>query len=324
MSGVNHYLVGTCEVFNRFLQALERVAASDATVLVSGESGSGKGLAARALHEAGPRSRGPFVAVDLSALAPSLVEGELFGHVEGAFTGAHRARQGRLRRAQGGTLVLDDVDTLSLDVQGKLVRVLQERVVEPLGAEQGEPIDLRLVVTTQRDLREAVDQGRFRSDLYFRLAVVPLEVPPLRARLEDLPLLAAALTERIAAARRVPAKPCSAAALRRLAAHPWPGNVRELENALERALLLGSVDERGELDAEAFDFLGQTSLGVPGELADRALAHGMTLEDLERAMLQAALAQQAGNVSAAARQLGLSRRAFQYRLDRAGRAGSAT
>ena len=314
MNDVTSVMVGACVAFRRFVGALERVAPSDATVLIQGESGSGKGRAARALHELSPRAAGPFVSVDLSALAPSLVESELFGHEQGAFTGAHRERQGRLRRAHGGTLVLDDIDTLPLEVQSKLIRVLQERIVEPLGAEQGEPVDLRLVVTTQRDLRAAVDEGRFRSDLYYRLAVVPLEVPPLRARIEDLPLLVDALCERIARERNIPNRRLSGSALARLAEHAWPGNVRELENALERALVLASG--AGDLDAEAFDFLRESTRGAAGEIAARALAHGLKLADLERALLLAAMEQQGDNISAAARQVGLTRRAFEYRLER--------
>ena len=317
MNDASQELVGACDVFRAFVETLERVARSEATVLIRGGSGSGKGLAARALHLASPRSAAPFVAVDLSALAPSLVEAELFGHVEGAFTGAHRARTGRLRKAHGGTLVLDDIDTLPLEVQSKLVRVLQERIVEPVGSEEGEPVDLRLVVTTQRDLRAAVEEGRFRSDLYFRLAVVPLEVPPLCARLEDLPLLVEALGARIAESRRVPNRSLSAAAHARLAAHSWPGNVRELENALERALVLAAGDAEGEIGPEAFAFLDDATLGASGEVAERALAHGLTLAELEQAVLQTAMEQQGGNVSAAARQVGLTRRAFEYRLGRA-------
>lgn len=316
MSDVNRVMVGACGAFSRFVGSLERVAPTDATVLIQGESGSGKGLAARALHGLSTRAAGPYVAVDLSALAPTLVEAELFGHEEGAFTGAHRARTGRLRRAHGGTLVLEDIDTLPLDVQSKLIRVLQERIVEPLGAEQGEHVDLRLVVTTQRDLRAAVDEGRFRSDLYFRLAVVPLEVPPLRARLDDLPLLVETLIARIATERRVPARKLSAAALARLAQHAWPGNVRELENALERALVLDTGAPGDAVGAAAFDFLAESTRGVASEIAARALAHGLTHADLECALLRAAMEHQGDNISAAARQVGLTRRAFEYRLER--------
>ena len=311
-------LIGTSAAFQAFRARLEQVAASEATVLIRGESGSGKDLAAAALHAASPRAAGPCIVVSLAALAPSLVEAELFGHEEGAFTGAHRARLGRLRQAHGGTLVLDDVDSLPLEVQSKLVRVLQSRVVEPLGAERGVPVDVRLVCTTQRDLAAEVQAGRFRSDLYWRLAVVPLEVPPLRARLEDLPELARHLVRRLASERRLPPRELEAASLERLAAHAWPGNVRELENALERVLVLAERGPDGAppVRAEELEFLALAAEGLAQELAERALAHGVTLEAFERALLEAAVRQQRGNLAAAARQLGLTRRALEYRLSR--------
>ncbi|HVS10172.1 MAG TPA: sigma-54 dependent transcriptional regulator [Planctomycetota bacterium] len=324
-------LIGTSAAFTAFRARLEQVAASDATVLIRGESGSGKDLAAAALHAASPRAAGPLVVVSLAALAPTLVEAELFGHEEGAFTGAHRARLGRLRQAHGGTLVVDDVDSLPGEVQSKLVRVLQSRVVEPLGAEHGVPVDVRLVCTTQRDLAAEVQAGRFRGDLYWRLAVVPLEAPPLRARLEDLPELARHLVRRLASERRLVPRELEPAALERLAAPAWPGNVRELENALERVLVLAERGAGGAppVRAEELEFLAQACEGVAPELAERALAHGVTLEALERALLEAAVRQQRGNLAAAARQLGLTRRALEYRLGRfageaAGREGQAT
>ena len=237
-------LLGESEAFRAFRDELVRVAASDATVLLRGESGVGKGLAATALHHASPRAGAPLVTVHLGALSETLVESELFGHEKGAFTDAHQARSGAFRRAEGGTLVLDDVDLLPPLAQVKLLRVLQERVVEPLGAEAPVPIDVRVVATTTRDLARLVEDGEFRADLYFRLDVVPLEVPPLRARLSDLPALAEALAGRIAQRLSVAARPLSAMALERLRAHGWPGNVRELENALERVLVLGAAARR--------------------------------------------------------------------------------
>jgi DNA-binding NtrC family response regulator len=325
MVDVSAFLVGRCEVFQAFAERLTRVASSDATLLITGESGVGKGRAAEAVHALGARRDGPLVTVSLSALAPTLVEGELFGHEEGAFTGAHRARRGRIRQADGGTLVLDDIDTLPADVQGKLVRVLQTRVVEPLGGEEAHPVDVRVVCTTQRDLEREVASERFRADLYYRIAVVPLDVPPLRARLEDLPELVAHLSLRLADERGVPSRELTPEALALLAEHAWPGNVRELENALERALVLappshagqtGAASEAAPIDAPAFAFLQTVAAGVATELSDRALAHGLTVDEMECAMLESAMRQHAGNVSAAARQVGLTRRAFEYRLAR--------
>jgi DNA-binding NtrC family response regulator len=312
-------MIGTSAAMEAFRARLRQVAASATTVLLRGESGVGKGLAARRLHAWSPRAGGPLVEVSLAALAPSLVEAELFGHEEGAFTGAVRARTGRFRQAQGGTLVLDDVDTLPTEVQVKLLRVLQERVVEPVGSELAHPIDVRVVATTQADLRAEVEAGRFRRDLYYRLAVVELELPPLRARLEDLPALAEQIVSELASARGVPARPLSASALERLAGHAWPGNVRELENALERALVLAAGRDDGQaqpLGAEDFAFLAEASAGVAGDLARQALAHGLTLADLEAALLDESLAESRGNLAAAARQVGLTRRALEYRLAR--------
>jgi DNA-binding NtrC family response regulator len=315
MSDLTPYLVGRCAAFEAFAARLAQVAGSTATVLIEGESGTGKGLAARAIHDLSPRSAGPFVAVSPAALAPSLIQAELFGHEEGAFTGAHRRRIGRFERASGGTLCLDDIDALAPEIQSKLLRALQTRTVEPLGAETPRPIDVRLIATTQRDLAREVEAGRFRSDLYYRLAVVPLSVPPLRARLEDLPLLAEALIARLAAERGLAARRLSSAALARLEAHPWPGNVRELENALERALVL-NPSEGDELGPGDFEFLSGAALDVAQELAERALAHGLSLADLERAVIAGALRRHPGNKAAAARAIGLSRRAFEYRLGR--------
>ena len=296
-----------------FLRELERVAGTDVTVLLEGEHGSGKGWVARMLHERSSRARGPFVSIDLAALSPSLVEAELFGHEEGAFTGATRAREGRFRRARGGALLLDGVDGLPLDLQAKLLRVLQEREVEPLGAESPVPIDARLVATCSAPLESAVEQGAFREDLFYRLAVVRLTVPPLRTRMEDLPALIEVLGAAAAGRVGVSARSFTSAALERLAAHPWPGNVRELENALERLMVLAE-DRTRPVAVEELDFLGEGLVGAADRIAQEALAAGVEVEELVQTMLEAALAEARGNVSAAARRLGLSRRAFEYRL----------
>lgn len=292
---------------------LRAVAPSAATVLLLGESGTGKSRAARRLHDLSGRP-GPLVWVHLGALTPSLIESELFGHEAGAFTGAQRARQGAFRRAQGGTLVLDDVELLPRESQVKLLRVLQERVVEPLGGERPEPIDARFVATTSARLDAEVAAGRLRSDLYWRLNVVALQVPPLRARRAELPVLAEALLEGLARRSGARPRPLSPGALQRLLEHPWPGNVRELENALERASALSPGS--GPLQASDFEFLGEGLLGAAERLALEALAQGVDLERFEAALLRAAFAQERGNLSAAARAAGLSRRAFEYRLQR--------
>lgn len=298
---------------------LRALAPGLATVLLLGESGTGKSRAARRLHELSGRP-GPLVWVHLGALTPSLIESELFGHEAGAFTGAQRARQGAFRRAQGGTLVLDDVELLPRESQVKLLRVLQERVVEPLGSERPEPIDARFVATTSARLDAEVAAGRLRSDLFWRLNVVALQVPPLRARRAELPALAESLLDGLARRSQIRPRPLSPGALQRLLEHPWPGNVRELENALERAFALSSGS--GPLEACDFDFLGEGLLGAADRLAREALAQGVDLERFEAALLRAAFAQERGNLSAAARAAGLSRRAFEYRLQRLGQPGA--
>ncbi len=327
MAGSTGFFVGVSEASRALAGRVEQLARSEATVLIEGESGSGKGRVAEAIHRLGPRSEGPLVEVDLAALSPTLVEAELFGHEEGAFTDAHRSRLGRFRRAEGGTVVLDDVPCLPLELQSKLLRVLQERAVEPVGAEEAIPIDVRVLATSSLDLRGEVDAGRFREDLYYRLAVVPLRVPPLRARLADLPELVRSLGARLAPRLGVAPRELEPAALERLARHSWPGNVRELENALERVLALipsSPDDPTGSagpppVAPEELDFLEETVRGVAEELTRTALAHGLTAAEMERALLEQALREQRGNVSAAARQVGLTRRAFEYRLARAGR-----
>jgi DNA-binding NtrC family response regulator len=313
--------------FRSFLETIATVASSDVTVLLSGEIGVGKSVIARQLHAQGMRSIGPIVEVSLAAVSPSLLESELFGHVKGAFTDARKERLGCFRRAEGGTLVLEDIDLMAPEVQVKLLRSIQERVVEPVGGEGPIPVDVRLIATSGRDLASLVSTGEFREDLFYRLAVLPLEVPPLRARLEDLEALCENLILRLyerldlGGARPPAGGLLTPEALDRLRAHPWPGNVRELENSLERALVLGSVGADGPIGAglrlgpESFAFLDEAVAGVREELAERALAHGLNIEELSTAMMEASLKLERGNVSAAARRLGITRRALEYRTD---------
>ena len=299
-----------------FEALLLRVATSPATVLLEGESGSGKGAAARRLHEASSRSGGPFVEVSLAALSPTLIEAELFGHAEGAFTGAHRARRGRFQRAHQGTLLLDGVENLPHELQVKLLRVLQEREVEPLGAAP-EAVDVRIVATSGVELRAEVETGRFREDLYFRLAVVTLRVPPLRARLAELPALVESLAARISERTRTAPRPFGPEALQRLAEHSWPGNFRELENAVERIHVL-APESGSEVRREELEFLGEEAEKEVQRIARQALALGLTAEEMGFAMIEEAVREQRGNLSAAARQVGLSRRALEYRRNRGG------
>ena len=316
MKAIEDLMVGESEAFRAFSRDLTRMAASDVTLLIEGENGSGKSSAARAVHALGRRAEGPLVEVELAALSPSLLEAELFGHEEGAYTGAHRARLGRFRRADGGTLVLDGIECLPYELQVKLLRALQERTVEPLGAEEAFPIDVRVIATSGRSLRAAVDAGEFREDLYYRLAVVTLLVPPLRARAADIPALVGRLARGIADRAGVPLRRFGPDALARLAEHTWPGNVRELENAVERALVLAPDAAGGgtlEVLAAELEFLAESVADAPQRLAREALSHGVSLGTLTSAMMEEALHEERGNLSAAARRVGLSRRAFEYR-----------
>jgi len=236
-------LLGESPAMRRVRDLVERVAATDSTVLVAGESGTGKELVARALHRGSSRRERPFVAVDCAALVETLCESELFGHVKGAFTGATASRPGRFELAQGGTVFLDEIANVGPAVQAKLLRVLQEREITRVGDARPIAVDVRIVAATNRDLAAAMKDGQFREDLFYRLSVVTIPLPPLRTRREDLPALAGGLLRRIQVRRALPPRPLSPAALAALQEHDWPGNVRELENTLERALVLAQGHE---------------------------------------------------------------------------------
>jgi DNA-binding NtrC family response regulator len=323
-------VIGESPLMRQLLQVIERVAASDATVLIVGESGTGKELLARTIHRVGPRKDGPFVAFDCSALAPSLIEAELFGHEKGAFTGAMRARRGLFREANGGTIFLDEIGDIDASVQNKLLRVLQEREIKPVGGDRPVQIDVRVVAATNKDLKALVQRGQFREDLYWRLAVVPIQVPPLRERKEDIPLLAAhILARRRGAAKsfagneaRYPTQ-ITAKALHRLMGYRWPGNIRELENVLSRAAILCDGEMIRSHDLAMLGLDASRVTGTPGEEEDRIdmppidlerLGDGETLKDVtekavravERAAIAAALRRDR-NPAAAAKRLGISR-----------------
>ena len=321
-------VIGESALMRQLLQVIDRVAASDATVLVVGESGTGKELLARTIHRVGPRADGPFVAFDCSALAPSLIEAELFGHEKGAFTGANRARRGLFREANGGTIFLDEIGDIDASVQNKLLRVLQEREIKPVGGDRPVQIDVRVVAATNKDLKQLVGRGQFREDLYWRLAVVPIQVPPLRERKEDIPLLAAhILAKRRGAAKSFAGNEApyptqmTAKALQRLQSYRWPGNIRELENVLSRAAILcdGETIRSHDLAMLGLDAgsvakdEGDDRIEVPPIDLDR-LGDGETLKDVteravravERAAIAAALRRDR-NPAAAAKALGISR-----------------
>jgi two-component system NtrC family response regulator len=307
-------IVGAGPAMQKLFELMRRISARDATVLVLGESGTGKELVARALHWAGPRRDGPFVAINCAAIPPTLLESELFGHAKGAYTGADRAREGRIRMANGGTLLLDEIGDMPLDLQGKLLRVLQERQVEPVGGGGPEGVDVRVIAATNRDLERQVADGTFRQDLFYRLNVVPLRVPPLRERREDIPLLARRFLEQFGE----PEVTIEPEAMEALSGREWPGNVRELENTIERALALRAEPER----------ITAADLRITGSNADTAERgngalfevpdEGLVLDDVEKKLIQSALRKTDGNQTHAARLLGITRQTLIYRMQKHG------
>src|SRR5918997_2043710 len=237
-------IIGASAAIERVRSLIEKVADTDATILVRGESGTGKELVAREIHERSQtRRRGAFVAVNCAALPSELIESELFGHEKGAFTGAATRRHGKFEQAQGGTLFLDEIGDMSANVQAKLLRALEDRHIERLGGSDSIPVDVRIVSATHRPLEQEIERGNFRADLFYRLRVVTIDVPPLRERREDIPVLAETFARLAADRHNLPPRNLSPAAMRRLVEYDWPGNVRELKNAVERAMVLASGDE---------------------------------------------------------------------------------
>jgi two-component system response regulator HydG len=292
--------IGRSRRFLDVLRTAETVAPTDSTLLVTGESGTGKEVLAKYVHEVSGRTDGPFVSINCGALPESLLESELFGHTKGSFTGAHRDKQGLFEAAKGGTFFMDEVGEMSPATQVKLLRVLQEREVIPVGATEAVPVDVRIVAATNRDLEEEIRRGGFRSDLYYRLNVITLHLPPLRDRNEDVPLLAAYFLERFAAGRGRTAPVLSQEAVDALAAYDWPGNVRELENALERAAVLTA---EGEIQVATLPT--RITERAPQPLVAAALPPNPTLEIVERAYIHWVLHSESGNKTRAAEVLGI-------------------
>jgi DNA-binding NtrC family response regulator len=288
------------------LDLIDRVGPSDASVLITGENGTGKGVVARALHDASRRSNRPLVTVNVGGLAESVFESELFGHVRGAFTDAKADRAGRFELADQGTLFLDEIGNLMPAQQARLLRVLESGEFEPVGSSRTRRVDVRVLSATNSDLEAEVAAGRFRRDLLFRLRTVAIHLPPLRERREDIPLLAAAFLERHARNYRKAISSFDAGALSALLSFPWPGNVRELDHAVERAVLMarGTAIAAGDLALAAAHDAGTSSL------------EAMSLEEVERALVHKALERHGGNVSRAAEALGLSRSALYRRLEK--------
>jgi DNA-binding NtrC family response regulator len=307
-------IIGRSSAMQEIFATIERVAPSRATVLLAGESGVGKDLIARAIHYHSPRRDRPFVKINCTALPENLMESELFGYEKGAFTGANTSKPGRFEQADTGTAFLDEIGDVPPAIQVKLLRVLQEREFERLGSNKTLHIDVRIVAATNQDLRVALEQGTFRQDLYYRLNVVPMNIPPLRERPEDIPFLAEHFVQKLAAANGSRVRSITEEAIQKLMAYHWPGNVRELENIIERSLVL-STGER--LDA-ADIHLDSAQRVRQQASADAFLPEGMSLDEYEQSIIREALRRAAGNKSQAARLLGLTRNALRYRLSQMG------
>lgn len=314
-------IVGRSPAMREIFQTVERVAPTRATVLLAGESGVGKDMIARAIHQHSPRRTHPFVKINCTAIPENLMESELFGYEKGAFTGANASKPGKFEQADQGTVFLDEIGDVPGNIQVKLLRVLQDREFERLGSNATRQIDVRVIAATNADLRAALEQGRFREDLYYRLNVVPISIPPLRERKEDIPFLAMHFVSKLSKDLGSVAKEISPAAIDRLLDHSWPGNVRELENTIERSLVLaaGEVLQPSDIRLEA-------PRNQPAAAAPQAplLPPGETLEHWEQMMIREALHRANGNKSQAARLLGLTRNALRYRLSQMGLESGAT
>jgi two-component system response regulator HydG len=312
--GIDEF-IGTSEAMRQLQDMIGRIADSDASVLVTGESGTGKELVARALHRSGPRHEGPFVAINCAAMPETLLESELFGHARGAFTDARSARNGLFVQANGGVLFLDEIGELPLGLQPKLLRALQERVVRPLGSDTEVAFDARVVAASNRDLASAVEDGRFREDLFFRINVIHLELPPLRSRAGDVLLLAQDFVRRLCARSGKKVDGLSPQAAEKLLAYPWPGNVRELQNCIERAVTLARYDQImvDDLPEKIRSYRRSHVLVAsddPSEL--------VPMEEVERRYILRVMEAVAGNKTLAARILGFDRKTLYRKLERYG------
>ncbi len=301
-------ILGESDALKKVMDLVEKVAGQGATVLIEGESGTGKELVARAIHAANPRSSAPFIVVNCAAIPDTLIESELFGHEKGAFTGAEKRRMGRFELADGGTLFLDEVSELTQQAQVKLLRVLQERTFERLGGTETFGVDVRVLAATNRDLQSMVSGGGFREDLFYRLNVFPIRLPPLRERTEDIPLLARHFAGTITGSRELNREVEDV-----LSRYGWPGNVRELENVIERASILAGPDEEitGELISQ---LLGEGGTAA-GEQRVTIPDTGVDIEELEKQHIVEALRKAGGNKTEAARLLHMSRRRLYSRMD---------
>jgi two-component system NtrC family response regulator len=301
-------MLGTNSRMQSVFDSIRKVATTDAPVLILGESGTGKEMAARAIHQRSNRKDGPFIAINCSAIPESLIESELFGHEKGSFTGAHVQRKGRIENSEGGTLFLDEIGEVPLPIQVKLLRFLQEQCIERVGGRQEIQVDTRVIAATNADLKKGMAAGSFREDLFYRLAVIQLLLPPLRDREDDIVLLAQSFLQQFSVQNGKTGLVFAAEAVRALTRHPWPGNVRELQNRVKRAVIMSSEKRLTAHDLELTNAITTTE--------------GSTLKDakeaLEREMIQQALRKHAGKITSAAAELGISRPTFYELMDRLG------
>ena len=323
-------MVAASPEMQKLLEQVRAVAPFQATVLVTGETGTGKEVIARAIHNLSPRAGRPLVALNCAAVPEQLLEDELFGHVKGAFTGAQGAREGRFEQADGGTLFLDEIGEMSLPLQAKLLRVLQEREFEKLGSSRTVKVDVRVVAATSADLQMRMEEGTFRPDLFYRLNVVHLRLPPLRARREDIRALAEHLLAKFCAGAGLPPKSISEEAWAALASYRWPGNVRQLQNAVERAAVLTGAETEIRLQdlpeevreaaaaGGATPFAGPTHAQAPAEIPDHGINFDSVVAGVERDLLLRSLAKAGGNKMRAAQLIGMKRTTFVEKLKRLG------
>lgn len=298
-------IIGQTPTIEHLCQLIKRVASSQSTILIEGETGTGKELVAKAIHDQSGR-QGPFVPVNCGSIAPDLLESELFGHTKGAFTGAYTSRDGLCNFAQGGTLFLDEIGEMPVPMQVKLLRMLEQRAIRPLGCEREISVDCRIIAATNRDLKSQVELGRFREDLFYRLYVFSLEVPPLRKRREDIPLLAKYFIDKLSQELGLAPFPLTHQDIVHLQTYSWPGNVRELRNIIERSLLLGRL---------LADLLADDPLaGKPAD-SDFVVPPGWTLHDVEKQFILKTLQRANGNKSEAARRMGVSRKTVERKLN---------
>ncbi len=304
-------IIADSRLMKAILEMVERVAPTETTVLILGESGTGKELIARAIHANSPRAGGPFVAVNCAAIPENLLESELFGHVKGAFTGAIRDRVGKFEAAEGGTIFLDEIGEMRPELQVKILRCLEERTLERVGDNRPIHVDVRILAATNKDLAKAIQAGEFREDLYYRLNVVPLSIPPLRERHEDIRALAQHFLKRLGSTPRLTITPD---AFRALEAYEWPGNVRELENALERAMIFhrGDVISLDDLPETIRAPRSRETAALPVSLPEA----GLSLEEVEKELILRALQKHDWNQSRAARYLGITRHTLLYRMEK--------